>query len=358
MPTIRDVAKLAGVAPITVSRVINHAEYITDETRQRVEEAIRTLGYVPNSLARSLRSRQTRMLALVLTDITNPFWTTVARGVEDAASDAGFSVILCNTDESEAEQERYIRIILEKQVDGVLLVPAGNPEEPVCFIQSQHVPVVVLDRRVSSDLGVDSVRSDSIAGARDLVRLLISLGHERIAIMTGPQDVSTAVDRVTGYRQAMQEAGLAYELVLYGEYDLASGYRLANEALGSDLRPTFAENDLATGFKLTGQALQSNPRPTAFFAANNFLAIGALRALRASHLQVPEQVALVGFDDLPEALVVDPFLTVAAQPAYEMGHKSTELLLARLTGHAPEASQEIVLPTKLIVRRSSGDPIK
>ena len=357
MPTIRDVAKLAGVAPITVSRVINNSGYITDKTRQRVEKAIRTLGYVPNSLARSLRSHKTRMLALVLTDITNPFWTTVARGVEDAASDAGFSVILCNTDESGVEQERYIRIILEKQVDGVLLVPAGDAEEPVCFIQSQQVPVVVLDRRVSSDLGVDSVRSDSISGALELVRLLIRLGHKRIAALTGPRDVPTAIDRVTGYRQALQEAGLTWEQVLYGEYDLASGYRLTNEAMQNEGRQTYGKHDLESGFKLTGQVLQSSPRPTALFTANNFLAIGALRALRAANLQVPEQVALVGFDDLPESLVVDPFLTVAAQPAYEMGHKATELLLARLTGHAPESCQEIVLPTQLIVRRSSGGPV-
>ena len=357
MPTIRDVAKLAGVAPITVSRVINNAGYITNETRQRVEQAIEQLGYVPNSLARSLRSRKTRMLALVLTDITNPFWTTVARGVEDAASDAGFSVILCNTDESKSEQERYIRIILEKQVDGVLLVPAGDAEEPVCFIQGQQVPVVVLDRRVPADLGVDSVRSDSIGGACELVRLLIGLGHKRIAILTGPQDVSTAVDRVAGYRLALQEAGLTFELVLYGEYDLASGFRLANQALQDDLHPTYGENDLASGFRLTGEALQSHPRPTAFFAANNFLAIGALRALRAHNLQVPEEMALVGFDDLPEALVVDPFLTVVAQPAYEMGHRATELLLARLAGQADAPYQEIVLPTRLIVRKSSGSKL-
>jgi len=357
MSTIRDVARLAGVAPITVSRVINNSGYFTDETRQRVEEAIHTLGYMPNSLARSLRSHKTRTLALVLTDITNPFWTTVARGVEDAASDAGFSVILGNTDESDVEQERYLRIILEKQVDGVLLVPSGEPHEPVSTIRRQNVPVVVLDRRVSSDLDVDSVRSDSVQGAYELVRLLIKLGHRRIAALTGPQDVSTAVDRVSGYRQALHEAGLDWEMVLYGEYDLASGFRLANIALENEGRPTFSEHDLSSGFELTSKALRANPRPTAFFAANNFLAIGALRALRAHNLQVPEQVALVGFDDLPESLVVDPFLTVAAQPAYEMGYKATELLMARLTGRAPENCQEIILPTQLIVRRSSGDPV-
>src|SRR5512135_31962 len=208
MPNIRDVAKLAGVAPITVSRVINNSGYVTEETRQRVQEAIDKLGYVPNSLARSLRSRKTRMLALLLTDITNPFWTTVARGVEDAASDAGFTVILCNTDESETEQDRYLRIILEKQVDGVLLVPVRDPVEPVRTIRAQQVPMVVLDRRVPESLDTDVVRSDSEGGAYRLVNLLISLGHRRIAILTGPHDVSTAEDRVSGYRRALKDAGL------------------------------------------------------------------------------------------------------------------------------------------------------
>ena len=334
MANIRDVAKLAGVAPITVSRVINNSGYITDETRQRVQEAIEKLGYVPNSLARSLRSRKTRMLALMLTDITNPFWTTVARGVEDAASDAGFSVILCNTDESEPEQERYIRIILEKQVDGVLLVPVRDPAEPVCAIKAQQVPVVVLDRRVPEDLETDVVRCDSEGGAYSLVNVLISLGHRRIAALVGPHDVSTAEDRVAGYRRALMDAGLDWEQVLYGAYSLESGYQLACKSLLSE------------------------PRPTAYFAGNNFLAIGAMRALREAGLKVPEQVALVGFDDLPEALVIDPFLTVAAQPAYDMGHKATELLLARLSGQAPETCQEIILPVELIVRRSSGVSIK
>ena len=331
MPTIRDVAKRAGVAPITVSRVINDSGYVSQGTRARVEAAIVELGYVPNTLARSLRSRRTNTLALVLTDITNPFWTTVARGVEDAASDAGFNVILCNTDESQIEEDRYLRVLLQKQVDGVLLVPARSTSESVPRIQKQDTPVVVLDRRVP-DAPVDVVRCDSEGGAYQLTRLLLSLGHRRIAILSGPREVSTAEDRVTGYKRALAENGLNPEqdLIHYGEFTLENGY--------------------AT----TQRVLSIVPRPTALFAANNFIAIGALRALREAGLRVPEDVALVGFDDLPPALVVDPFLTVAAQPAYQMGQRATELLLARLSDQAPEEYQQVVLPTELIVRRSSG----
>lgn len=333
MPTIRDVAKRAGVAPTTVSRVINDSGYVGKETRERVEAAIAELGYVPNTLARSLRFKKTNTLALVVPDITNPFWTTVARGVEDAASDRGFSVILCNTDESETKQAKYLTVLLQKQIDGIVLAPARSTAEPVELIQKQGVPVVVLDRRVPFEQ-VDVVRCDSVRGAYRLVRHLLALGHRHVAILAGPQDVSTASDRVTGYRQALAETGLSYdsEIVYYGEYTQTSGY------------------------EMTQQALTANPRPTALFAANNFIAVGSLRALRDAGLRVPEDMALVSFDDLPPAFVIDPFLTVAHQPAYQMGHKATELLLARLSGLAPQEYQEVLLPIETIVRRSSGPP--
>jgi LacI family transcriptional regulator len=335
MATVRDVAKQAGVAPITVSRVVNNSGYVSEETRARVEAAIADMGYVPNVLARSLRSRRTDTLALILTDISNPFWTTVVRGVEDAASNAGFNVILCNTDESEAEQDKYLRVLLQKQVDGVLLVPARSALEPIQFVQSQDTPVVVLDRLIP-DVQADTVHCDSEGGAHQLTRLLLSLGHRRIAVLSGPQGVSTAEDRVAGYQRALKEAGLDVDpaLVYYGQFSLESGYTM------------------------TQRVLAATPRPSGLFAGNNFIAIGALRALRDAGLQVPEDLALVGFDDLPADLVVDPFLTVVAQPAYEMGRRATELLLARLSGEAPEAYQEIVLPTELIVRQSSGQAVE
>jgi LacI family transcriptional regulator len=333
MTTIRDVAKLAGISTMTVSRVLNNSGYISQDTRERVEKAIAELGYVPNSLARSLRFKQTNTIALVLTDITNPFFTTIARGVEDTASEQGFSVIFCNTDESAPEEAEHLNVLVQKQVDGVLLVPACCSAESVSFLQGHKVPVVVLDRRIS-DIWVDLVRGESEQAAYQLVRHLLDLGHTRIAILSGPQVTSTAVDRVAGYRRAMVEAGLdaGAERVYHAQFTLESGYQMAQ------------------------QVLATTPRPTALFAANNFIAIGAFRALRDVGLRVPEDMSLVAFDDLPASLVMEPFLTVAAQPAYEMGQKATELLLARLSGEGPADCQEIVLPTEVIVRRSSGPP--
>jgi len=330
MPTIRDVAKHAGVSPITVSRVINNDNYVSAETRRRVEEAIAELDYIPNALGPSLRSKRTGTLALVLSDITNPFWTTVARGVEDTANKRGYHIIMGNTDESPAKQEEYLIFLLKKQVDGFLLVPASS--RSMDTLRKRHVPFVVLDRRIP-DAQLDTVRGDSEGGAYELTRHLLELGHERIAVISGPQHVSTASDRVDGYLRALEEAGLAgQQQVYWGEYTQQSG---------SDL---------------VKHALLAKPRPTAIFATNNFIAIGVMRALREAGLRVPEDMSVVAFDDLPMAITIDPFFTVADQPAYEMGQQATELLLSRLAGDAPEGFQEIVLPTLVIVRRSSGPP--
>jgi LacI family transcriptional regulator len=334
MPTIREVAKRAGVAPITVSRVINNSDYVNNATKKRVQAAIRQLGYVPNTLARSLRSRRTSTLALVLTDITNPFWTTVARGAEDAASQAGFSMMLGNTDESEEKQGRYINAVLEKRIDGILFVPAGSTAAVIRMAKRQNIPVVVLDRRIAGGKA-DVVRCDSEGGAYKLTRLLLELGHRRIAVLSGPADISTAEDRVRGYQRALSERGIPLrpELMQYGRFTVESGAEMA------------------------GRMMRLSPRPTAIFAGNNFIAIGALKTLQEARLRVPEDVALVGFDDLPANLTIDPFLTVAKQPAYEMGKGAAELLLARLAGTAPRGFQEVILPTEIEIYRSSGSPL-
>jgi LacI family transcriptional regulator len=332
MPTIHDVAKLAGVSPITVSRVLNSSGYASEETRARVEAAVAELGYVPNTLARGLRSKRTNTLALVMTDITNPYFTLIARGVEDTASNSGYTVIFCNTDESEAEEEKYLNILVQKQVDGILLVPACSNSQSLKFLRSNEIPFVLIDRRVP-DTRSDIVRSDSEQGAYNLTRHLIELGHRRIVTITGPQEVSTSLDRASGYQRAMQEAGLADLIeVYYGSFTQGSGY------------------------ELTSQALALKPRPTAIFGGNNFISIGIFKALRDAGLTIPEDMSVVGFDDLPASLLINPILTVAAQPAYEMGSQATELLLRRIAGQLPEASQEIILPTEMIVRRSSGQP--
>jgi LacI family transcriptional regulator len=252
--------------------------------------------------------------------------------VEDTASAAGFSVFFCNTDESEAKEEEYLNMLLQKQVDGILLVPVRNTPSSVKFIHDHGASVVVLDRRISG-VTTDTVRCDSEGGAYQLTQLLVKLGHRRIAMLTGPRGISTADDRVAGYQRALAEAGVASSspLVFYSAFNQTGGY------------------------EMTQQALATSPRPTALFAANNFIALGAQKALQSAGIRVPEEMALVAFDDLPPALVTLPFLTVAAQPAYEMGRVATTLLLERLAG--AKAQPEVVLPTEIVLRQSSGRPL-
>ena len=330
MPTVLDVAKVAGVAPITVSRVINNAGYISQETREKVEAAINELGYVPNTLARGLRSKRTNALALVVADITNPYFTSMARGVEDIAGLNGYTVIYCNTDESETKEDKYANILVQRQVDGVMLVPAGGNAKTVRYLDNNKIDVVVLDRRVP-EMDTNLVCSDSENGARELTDLLINLGHKRIAIITGPDNVSTSTDRVVGYRAALNKAGLsANEQVYYGGFNQQTGY------------------------ESTRIAMRSSQKPTAIFAANNFILIGVVKALRELNLRVPEDVSVVGFDDFPESMLIEPFFTVAIQPAYEMGQKAAELLIKKINGEIEEGCRKIILPTEIIVRRSTG----
>ena len=326
MPTIRDVAKLAGVAPITVSRVVNDSGYVSQATRAKVEAAVDELGYVPNMLGPSLRFKQT----MTLTDIANPFWTTVTRGVEDVAQANGYSTILCNTDESEEKQAQYLQMLLRRRIDGILLVPASSSAAPIELIQKQGIPVVVVDRTVPN-VDVDIVRADSENGAYQLTQHLITLGHRQITMLAGPQTVSTAIDRVDGFCRALNEHGLEScdTQILWGNFSQESGYEMALAALAA------------------------SPGPTAVFAANNFVALGALRALKEQNLNVPEDISLVAFDDVPPAFTINPFLTVAKQPAREMGKQAARLLLDRIKGAAERPCQQIVLSTEIIIRTSS-----
>ena len=331
MTTISDVAKLAGVSPVTVSRVINNADNVSPATRARVEQAIDELGYVPSGVAKSLRLKRTRTLALIVPDIQNSFWTTVARGVEDAAHSRGYSIFLCNTDENAEKQRHYLEVVISQRADGVIIAPSDNKIENLELLRKRRIPTVVMDRYING-WDVDTVMGDSVSAARALVKHLIDLGHTRIAMISGPQTTSTSTDRIIGYRIALAEAGIPYdpELIRIGEYRSISGERL------------------------THQLLASENRPTAIFAANNVIALGVIDALNAHSLRIPQDMALVSFDDLPNTSRLFPFLTVAVQPAYDLGANAAQLLLSRLESDQLPAPRHVILPTRLIIRHSCG----
>jgi LacI family transcriptional regulator len=322
MATIRDVAKLARVSPITVSRVINDIGPVNGQTRVRVLEAIDTLNYVPNQQARSLRSRRTHTLALLITDMTNPFWTTVARGVEDKAAENNFSVILCNTDEDATKEQRYVKVVLEKRVDGVIAAPTSSESTHFRQLGEQRIPLVLLDRRVRG-LEIDIVLCENIGTSRDLVSSLIGQGHRRIAVISGPEQISTADERIEGYRQALQNAGLPIDPALIR-------------------RGPFTQ---ATGQAHTHELLALSDPPTAIFACNNFIAYGTLITLNEHGVCMPEQMKLATFDEIPLLSLVAPSLTVAVQPAYEMGVVATELLIDQIRGAKREPREVVLQPT-------------
>src|SRR5512139_153551 len=232
MTNIRDVARLAGVAPITVSRVVNGGNNVAEETRQRVQQAIDQLHYVPNTLAKSLRSRQSHTIALIVPDITNPFWTTVARGVEDTAAENDYRTILCNTDEDPAKETNYLNLLVERRVDGVIIAPATRERKRLALLQQLQVPCVLIDRRVEG-FKADLVYGDSHTGTRLLIDHLIGLGHRRIALINGPSTISSAQDRAEGYRESLEAHGVVAEesLIFQGEFKQKSGYRLVRQAL-------------------------------------------------------------------------------------------------------------------------------
>lgn len=332
MATIQEVARLAGVSTATASRVISGRGYVSPASRDQVLAAADELGYVPNGLARGLKTRRSGLVALLVPEIVNSFYTTVVRGVEDVANANGLQVIVGNTDEDAAKERAYVELMVSTHVDGVVIAPAsGTARTLKPLLVAKAPPTVLVDRSVPG-VAADLVRGDSVGGAQTLTRHLIALGHSRIALVNGNPATSVARERELGFRAACAEAGAPVDEGL-----VSSG--------------TWFVDDAASR---TGNLLDRTEAPTAILATNNFMAIGALRALRERGMRVPDDLALVSFDDVPDAAEIDPFLTALAQPAYTMGTIAMQLLLERIGGTFRGEPREVILAPKLLVRRSCG----
>lgn len=329
MPTIREVSLRAGVSPTTVSHVINNTRFVSAETRQRVLDAMAELNYRPNVLARSLRRGETHTLGLILPDSANPFFAEIARAIEDAAFEAGYNVILGNSENQLAKEQVYVDVLLNKQVDGLILVATGNHSPPLEQLIHNRLPLVVVDRRLSN-VEVDTVLTDNLYGGLTATKHLLELGHRRIACITGPSNLTPSAERVIGYRRALEEYGVGIdeELILRG-----------------DFRPN-------SGYAATAELIQQKLRPTAIFACNDMMAIGALRALSEYGLRAPEDCSLIGFDDIELASYINPPLTTIRQDKSAIAKAAVTLLLERITEpHLP--ARTCILPTQLIKRLST-----
>ena len=333
MVTVRDVARRAGVSTSTVSHVLNRTRFVSEELHDRVLAAMRELDYHPNAAARMLSLKRSHALGLIVSDIQNPFFASITRGVEDVAQEHGYTVVLCNSDEAAARETACLRTLQSRQVDGVLLASAGAADEHITRLVKAGYPIVLVDRDLP-ELGVPAVLLDNEGAAYSAVRHLIERGHRRIGMISGRASISTTTERIAGYTRALREAGLEVDdrLVISGE-STSEGGAAAAHAL-----------------------LDMQPPPTAIFSGNNLMSIGALHAIASRHLSVPDDVAVVGFDDFPFPWsdAFSPHLTTVAQPTYELGRRAAELLVHMLDGSGVNANQRTVLEGKLLIRESSG----
>ncbi|HZZ37780.1 MAG TPA: LacI family DNA-binding transcriptional regulator [Acidobacteriaceae bacterium] len=332
MPTIVEVAKRAGVSIATVSHVIRGTKRVTRDVEERVRTAIRELDYFPNEIARSLKVAQTRMLGMVLPDITNPFFPEIIRGAEDTAFERGYFLVTANTDEQIGRERRIVAALRSYRVAGMLLASApSNDASHILRLIASGVSVVCLDRHVPG-VPTDAVLLDNVRGARECVRHLIQFGHRSIAIITGHLKTQTAQERLQGYEEALREADIpvAGKLIFEGDFREESGYQLGRQLLE---RPTEA---------------------TAVFVCNGVMTLGLLKAMEIEGVRCPEDLSLATFDDLTIDRTFHPHLTAVVQPGYEMGARAATILMDRIEGKMTGPPNSLRIVPTLVLRESSA----
>ncbi len=328
---MKDVAKKAGVTPAIVSRVINDdpSLFIREETRNRVLEAVKSLGYRPNAIARSLRTKTTGTIAMVIPDITNPFFPEIIKGVQRAVSQKAFSLILGNTEDDIAKQREYIELLVEKQIDGVLLASLHTDDESIDLLERYHIPYVLVNR-ITKDIQSPFVIVDDVYGAKLAVEHLVQLGHKKIAHISGPLYIDTGLQRLEGYRKTLNNFGIEF----FSEYVVESKF------------------DEEGGYSAMKRLLSLEDRPTAVFAANDLIALGALTAISEQELKVPDDISIVGFNDIWIAQKVSPPLTTIKFALFDMGYIASEMLIKKIQGEVV-AEKRIILEPELVVRHST-----
>ncbi len=332
MSSLREVARQAGVSTATVSRVINHDAKVTDETRLRVQKVIDTLNYRPSRVAQRLRSssRESKLIGLVLPDIQNPFYVEMIKGIEASAYRRSYSVIIGNFSQNEERAKMYIDILKSEAVNGFIVAPVHDEDEKVVELIRSGYQIVCVDRGLSTE-EVDVVQVNNEEGAYEAVKHLILLGHRRIAHIGGKRQIPTTQARIRGYKRALAEHQLPIDPDL-----------ILNR-----------ESNYESGLQLSAQLLASPQPPSAIFTGNNLLTLGALQTIHSMHLNIPKDIAIVGFDDMYWSASLNPPLTAVRQDGYEIGRRATDLLIERiLEPNRPKV--KVTLDTKLIVRKSCG----
>jgi LacI family transcriptional regulator/LacI family repressor for deo operon, udp, cdd, tsx, nupC, and nupG len=332
MARLKDVAKKAGVASATVSRVLNNSPKVSVETRQKVNKAIKELGYKRDRVARRLRAKdgKTHMMGLLIPDIRNPFYVDVIQGIEEYALDNEYAILMCNFGQDEVREKLYMDIMRAESIDGLIAAPIHQWDKKVTDLIKSGLPIVCLDRSLSG-VKADVVVVDNRHGAFKAIELLLKSGHIRIGFIAGKPQIPTSVQRLRGYEDALREYGIEKNesLIKFGDSKYESGKELAKELLET-----------------------AHP-PTALFTGNNLITLGALETIHKRGLQIPDDIALVGFDDMYWSSSLNPPLTAVRQPGYEMGRRAAEMLLQRIDDPNREYAT-VELKTKLMIRQSCG----
>lgn len=344
--TMKDIAKIAGVSTNTVSRALNGKPEISRETKKRIEEIAKSLNFTPNGLAASLASRKTKMIGLVIPDITDPFFAQQARGIEDTARAEGFSVIIINTDGNPEAELKAINNFRSIRVAGIILTSVFSGTQHIKLLQEQQIPFILLNRWLPL-IDTDYVINDNFAGAYEATKYLIQIGHTKIAFILGTPELTSVQERLKGYIQALKEANIPVikDLIVYTR----------------NLSPQSGELH-------TKQLLSVIPRPTAIFAYCDLLALGVYAAVKASNLSIPEDIALVGYDDISFSAYFEVPLTSVAQPSYQMGQTACEIVIERIKNIREESEsniqyndipkKHIVFKPQLVIRKSCGAYLK
>lgn len=332
MSTIKDVAALAGVSFTTVSHVLNETRPVSAEARRRVLAAVEEIGYLPSAVARSLRKSETRIIGVLVPNVQNPFFAELVCGVEESCRLAGYSVFLCNSDNDPKRQQQYMRTLLEKRIDGLLLSSAGDDAELARIFQMARVPSVTVDRLVPG-ARADRVSVNNREGAAAAVRHLLELGHRAIGCISGPVEFEVAQERIAGWRETLQEAGIEPQdhWLIHSDFSSHGGYEAGT------------------------QLLKAAPELTAVFASNDLMALGLMRASAEAARPVPQSLSVVGFDDIELSAYAYPSLTTVGSSIKELGREAGRMLLARI--EQPQAALREVLVKPQLVRRESTAPV-
>ena len=331
--TIEDVAEEAGVSANTVSRALNDKDEIKDETKERILKIADRMGYKPNRLAQGLRSDKTGVIGVIIPDNTNPYFAAVVKGIEQAARSKGYSIILKDTNEDHQQEKEAIKVMLSEQVDGILITPVQTDQESIRHLQEAPIPFVLVSRYFK-DLDTDYVATEDDQGGYLATKHLIEQGHERIGFINGPLYNSSAKDRSIGYRKALEEYDLLpdADLIIKDALFLDDGYQEAKKLLALE-RP-----------------------PTAIFTFSDFVALGTKKAIKEEGLEVPDDVAIVGYDDIAFLSCLESPLTTVSVPKKQIGARAMELLEKKISSEVVNRTEQIRLSVELKVRESSATP--